>query len=136
MKLCSVVGCTTLISERNQYGVCIGAHPVQGTGRQVEYNRARLAALPTETLDRYRLNQNEKTARRRHITNEVKLTAGCMDCGYSEHPAALDFDHRPGETKRFNLAQGNTRGLKTLFEEIMKCDVVCANCHRIRTSTR
>ena len=61
-----------------------------------------------------------------------------MDCGYRENVAALQFDHRPGETKLFTL--GNTSNLKRanaiIWTEIAKCDVVCANCHAIRTATR
>lgn len=29
----------------------------------------------------------------------LKLEAGCVDCGYNKHPAALHFDHRDPETK-------------------------------------
>jgi hypothetical protein len=50
----------------------------------------------------------------------------------------MDLDHRPGVTKRANfnvlVKQGAAR--ETLLEEIAKCDVVCANCHRLRTYQR
>jgi hypothetical protein len=51
----------------------------------------------------------------------------------------MDFDHRPGEKKCFALANamGQTRiSAERLRAEIAKCDVVCANCHRIRTYER
>jgi hypothetical protein len=51
----------------------------------------------------------------------------------------MDFDHRPGETKCFNLsiAAGQTRlSWEKMEAEIAKCDVVCANCHRERTHQR
>jgi hypothetical protein len=51
----------------------------------------------------------------------------------------MDFDHRPGETKCFNLAiaAGQTRlSWAKMLAEIAKCDVVCANCHRKRTHRR
>lgn len=69
--------------------------------------------------------------------HDYQLKMGCMDCGYRAHPAALDFDHRPGEIKLFNIGEeiGN-RSRQSLWEEIAKCDVVCANCHRIRTTER
>jgi hypothetical protein len=55
----------------------------------------------------------------------------------TDHPAALDFDHRPDVVKEFqiggNLQLGPTQ---RLLSEIAKCDVVCANCHRIRTHER
>jgi hypothetical protein len=50
----------------------------------------------------------------------------------------MDFDHRVGTTKRFRLTSGRAmlRPRAVLMEEVAKCDVVCANCHRIRTQRR
>lgn len=67
----------------------------------------------------------------------IKLERGCADCGYNAHPAALDFDHRKGEVKLFTIgAVGSSQSREALLAEIAKCDVVCANCHRIRTDGR
>jgi hypothetical protein len=60
------------------------------------------------------------------------MTAGCYDCGYSEHPAALDFDHVVG-IKRCKISSFLTTGFDTLVTEIEKCVVRCSNCHRIKT---
>ena len=59
----------------------------------------------------------------------------CADCGGLFAPHQMDFDHRPGTVKRFNLTSGGSmlRPTAALLEEAAKCDVVCANCHRIRT---
>jgi hypothetical protein len=67
---------------------------------------------------------------------DYKQKHGCADCGYNEHHCALDFDHRPGELKVGTIQNGGGWGWKALLEEIAKCDVVCANCHRIRTYNR
>ena len=75
---------------------------------------------------RYRLSADAVSA--------FKLERGCADCGYNEHPAALQFDHRPGTVKLFDIARHF--GRKGMWEEIAKCDVVCANCHAVRTATR
>lgn len=58
----------------------------------------------------------------------------CVDCGEKD-PIVLEFDHRNRSLKRFNIADGIKRGmaLKTVIEEIAKCDVRCANCHRRKT---
>lgn len=66
----------------------------------------------------------------------IKLGRGCMDCGYRAHPSALEFDHRPGTAKRANVSELLLGSVKTLLDEVAKCDVVCANCHAIRTVTR
>mgnify|MGYP001589920539 CR=1 FL=1 len=58
----------------------------------------------------------------------------CCDCGYSIL-AALEFDHRDPATKRFDLS-GDTlfkRPWKELVAEADKCDIRCANCHRLKT---
>ncbi len=60
----------------------------------------------------------------------------CTDCGQSFPPECMDFDHRQGEAKLFNLSGMRTRKRTDLALEIAKCDVVCACCHRIRTRKR
>ena len=64
-----------------------------------------------------------------------KLAAGCIDCGYKAHPAALDFDHVRGE-KRFGLGGTQIRSWKVILAELAKCVVRCANCHRVVTQKR
>jgi hypothetical protein len=36
----------------------------------------------------------------RAYIQSIKMERGCTDCGYREHPAALDFDHLPGFVKK------------------------------------
>lgn len=74
--------------------------------------------------------------RNREYLDSVKLERGCLDCGYREHAVALDFDHRPGSDKSFNLNQAGTKSLALLETEMAKCDVRCANCHRVITHAR
>ncbi|GAB3633424.1 hypothetical protein GCM10027421_27770 [Microbacterium shaanxiense] len=62
----------------------------------------------------------------------------CTDCGESD-PVVLDFDHLPGVDKRFEISRAvsaSTRSWSLIESEIAKCEVVCANCHRRRTSER
>jgi hypothetical protein len=69
----------------------------------------------------------------RSAISTMKLELGCIDCGYAEHPEALDFDHVRG-VKRHEISQ--SRNATELFNELEKCEVVCANCHRVRTRSR
>lgn len=75
-------------------------------------------------------------AERRQRLNALKLAAGCADCGYNAHPAALQFDHLDGETKDGNLSKNLARSWAWIEAEIAKCEVVCANCHAVRTAER
>ena len=61
----------------------------------------------------------------------------CLDCGGYFHPEAMDFDHREGEEKSFCISYTGKRiGKGRLLSELAKCDLVCANCHRVRTARR
>lgn len=62
----------------------------------------------------------------------LKSLFRCMDCG--EHrPACLDFHHRNPEEKCMGIGQkARTVSREALLAEVMKCDVICANCHRHR----
>jgi hypothetical protein len=55
---------------------------------------------------------------------------GCVICGYSRTPRALEFHHVEPSEKRFALSQkGITLSLAALREEANKCVLLCANCH-------
>jgi len=66
---------------------------------------------------------------------QIKQASGCVDCGYNGEGCALDFDHVRG-TKLFSIAMAWNRRADLVEAEIAKCEVVCANCHRIRTRDR
>ena len=59
----------------------------------------------------------------------------CADCGLRFPPEAMDLDHVRG-TKVFGFATAMGRSLISLMIEAAKCDIVCANCHRVRTFAR
>jgi hypothetical protein len=58
----------------------------------------------------------------------------CEDCNETYPTCVMDFDHVRGE-KRFGIAQAikSVSSTDALINEILKCEVVCANCHRQRT---
>lgn len=62
----------------------------------------------------------------------LKMFGGCcVDCGYDGHPAALDFDHIDPRKKEGNVAHLNW---SKAVREAEKCEIRCANCHRIKTT--
>ena len=73
---------------------------------------------------------------KRRIVAEYKVKQGCVDCGYNKHPAALEFDHLPGVKKIKTVASLMYSSWDVIWTEIAKCEVVCSNCHSIRTQTR
>jgi len=76
----------------------------------------------------------EAVSRRRKRLKEmaVELKGGeCQICGYQKFMGALDFHHIDGNIKSFNLStRGLTRSWERIKDEIAKCTLVCANCHR------
>lgn len=58
----------------------------------------------------------------------------CADCGVRFPYQAMDFDHLPGYEKVANVSAIGR--MEALLEEVSKCEVVCSNCHRIRTAKR
>src|SRR5690606_10576655 len=71
---------------------------------------------------------------RKRLLNGIKLRRGCARCGYREHAAALDFDHKDPNKKKFNISTRYIHATDSdLMAELNKCEVLCANCHRVRT---
>jgi hypothetical protein len=111
-------------------------------GQRDNYCRPCRAAYKQEHYARNRDRYIEAAVRRRLSLAAQRATFlvhyfsdhPCVDCGEAD-PMVLEFDHR-GD-KSFNIAKGlRDRGWDDLLEEIAKCDVVCANCHRRRTAVR
>jgi hypothetical protein len=78
-------------------------------------------------------NQYKYSTNKMHtFINQYKLEMGCSICGYSEHPSALDFHHVNNDKEYSISTMVNQRYSKQrILNEMKKCIVVCANCHRI-----
>lgn len=75
--------------------------------------------------------------KRKQFIENLKATSPCLDCGKHFHPHAMDFDHVPERgPKMFGMYHGHYQSWDDLHAEIAKCDVICSNCHRIRTKSR
>ena len=95
----------------------------------------RLYHMPSGQIRHKKVVRNGKW--KRWAVGILKLNmGGCVDCGYSANAFALDFDHKPEFHKHNEVAQLAACSWRTILEEIAKCDLVCANCHRIRTMSR
>lgn len=71
---------------------------------------------------------------KRQIVRDYKCNNPCADCGHRFHFAAMDFDHTKGPKKKeVGKMVGVRYSIKALLSEMAKCELVCANCHRIRT---
>jgi len=75
-----------------------------------------------------------KRVKRRARMAELKAVP-CTDCGGKFPPEAMDFDHVRGEKVK-HVGWLEDGSLVRLMAEIAKCELVCANCHRVRTAQR
>ncbi len=89
--------------------------------------------LKSENDRRYR-NQKRIRGETQQFVQSLKASP-CSDCGESHPYWAMDFDHRDPKEKKFSIGVATTVGVsrKRLLQEIEKCDLVCALCHRYRT---
>ena len=88
-----------------------------------------------EHTKKYRKRHNPRDLGLRKIKCDYveEIKTECAECGYNRCAAALDFHHINKETKVGGIAEFESNGkitLEMLKEEIRKCVVLCANCHR------
>lgn len=72
-------------------------------------------------------------ARRKKIRQmAVEYKGGrCEVCGYDRCVEALDFHHNDLSSKKFGISEkGYIQSWKKVVEELNKCILICANCHR------
>jgi len=80
-------------------------------------------------------NHNQRSWNKEFILR-IKNMFDCVDCGESE-PIVLEFDHVRGEKyKNVSDMVNQSYSIETIKDEIRKCDIRCANCHRKKTHER
>lgn len=75
-----------------------------------------------------------KTLENAALIDSIK-SGPCQDCGRVLPPLCMDLDHVRGE-KVAKLSLMKCRKTHVILTEAAKCDLVCANCHRVRTEQR
>lgn len=111
--------------------------------KYIEENRAAITAWHKAYREKHkerlrsegRLYRLDCIARKKELVLNAKRM-GCVDCGIAD-PRVLDFDHVRG-TKIASISKMVNRvgTAHTLIAELAKCEVRCANCHRIKTLER
>ena len=84
----------------------------------------------------WRIEQNRKDKRndgqrKMAYLDEIKQSLGCADCGIHDI-RVLEMHHRSDEEKIKTVAAMRAYPWPKFKAEIAKCDVLCANCHKIR----
>lgn len=97
--------------------------------RHYERNKDKVKSRAKEFSKKYR-------KRLKATVSEIKAVP-CADCGVAYPPCVMEFDHIAG-IKQYDIGYMVSCGLplQRVMDEIQKCEVVCANCHRLRTWSR
>jgi len=84
-------------------------------------------------LARARISNKKYIKRNRAFIWSYLINHPCEACG-EKNPILLEFHHR--DKKEFNISFGINQqvSIKRLSAEIQKCQVLCANCHRLETT--
>jgi ribosomal protein L32E len=103
--------------------------PYKDKEKQKEYNRS--YGMKWYRKNRELALKRSKENRRRHREKwtEYKSSLSCKKCGFS-HPAVIDFHHPDGHEIKVSDYVRNHQWKKA-YAESKKCEVLCANCHRI-----
>ena len=89
-----------------------------------------------KNAERLKKVQDRRRVKRRSMLAALKEGVPCTDCGVSYPSFVMDFDHVRG-AKQFSVGAGAlTLAWDRVLAEVEKCELVCANCHRVRTHER
>ena len=113
------------------------AKPEAKTRRNTKNEQRKEAILPKHDTRKYSdrsqyLIRAVHKRRKKIRQMSVEFKGGkCERCGYDRCIEALEFHHTDPSKKDFNVSQrGYTRSWKRVMEELDKCIMLCANCHR------
>lgn len=103
--------------------------------KDIEKRKAAIRKHYYENRESYLEKNRKRRVLLRNYVRQIKESKHCSDCGKTYPYFVMDFDHLDGKEYLISkLVLANNR--RRLDQEIAKCEVVCANCHRVRTFNR
>lgn len=104
-------------------------------GKVTDYLAKRPGIVKRKRYGSFELSRREAVLR---LIVDVRRAVPCADCHQTFPTCCMDFDHLPGFHKVADVTAlvRNHRPIQVVLDEIAKCEVVCSNCHRIRTRER
>lgn len=123
MRTCTKCQCSFEEAHRKEY-MC---KPCRRKYDKEHYQKHKERYNPIKKVHR----KNLRLQNMQFVVDYLRLNS-CVDCGETDY-IVLEFDHQRDKYK--NIAEMiKDNSLKAIKEEIEKCDVVCANCHKRRTA--
>lgn len=121
---------------------CIGVSSKDKTYARAYYanNREKLLLATKEwqakNVDKVIQTRKKHRQKAKDVINAIKESTPCTDCKKKYPAVVMDFDHVHGNKTKEVSAYMRGGNLIDALEEIKKCELVCANCHRLRTESR
>jgi NAD-dependent dihydropyrimidine dehydrogenase PreA subunit len=104
--------------------------------KDIDAQRTAVRSSYLRNKERYKKRDNERKEAVRAQVNKLKSTTPCFDCAKMHPYYVMQFDHvrgeKLGEVSKFFA----NRQYQKMWDEIEKCELVCANCHATRTWQR
>ena len=97
---------------------------------QKEYRRKHYLENKEKYIKKAKENNTKNAVEMRQLVLDYLKHNSCVRCGES-NILVLEFDHL--KDKKFNIAQLANKWKEELLAEMAKCQVLCANCHKIKT---
>lgn len=110
--------------------VCANCHRLRTRRHHREWLASRTPAISPRIED-----QRQRWRHRADLLDRLR-SVPCADCGGLFAQCAMDFDHRDPATKVRSVTRMIHGSIDRMMVEVDKCDIVCANCHRLRTFER
>lgn len=108
--------------------ICLTIYPIEDYPKAGKNNRKNMCKKCFSEIMKVLISKTKEYIQ--------SLKSECSNCGYSRCKEALEFHHVDEKTKSFNLARASTsmawsdKTKLKIDNEIKKCIVLCANCHR------
>jgi len=102
----------------------------------LEYKRRWYLKYHAQNLLKAKNRTLRRKSKQREWIRNLKEKTPCADCKNYYPGVCMDFDHLPGKGKTENVGRMPGKPDELIQQEIDKCEIVCANCHRIRTNAR
>ena len=81
-----------------------------------------------------RTRKRSDEVEKKKFLRDLKIKTGCSVCGYNRCSDALEYDHIDRIKKNFKLSKAHNYAWERIHEELKNCVVMCANCHREKTT--
>lgn len=83
-------------------------------------------------LNRAKLTERDKNKRKDRLEKAIKILGNkCAKCKSTFDSCVYDFHHLNPDEKKFTISENMLVSEKKFFEEVNKCILLCANCHRL-----